>query len=170
MYFKQIGFYPRLITSELKLKWVWKNVSIIRLLQDYQLFHSSGFQVFCQPYPQLLIFNAFLLHFLLCSIIKIQLLFSIHSIVLFILSWGLEELERKITQILSCVGLKYIGVCVCILVGGQCCVACGILVPQPGIKLGPVAVRAQSLNHGSTREVPHARVLYFRMQRFCYWL
>ena len=30
--------------------------------------------------------------------------------------------------------------------------ACGILVLQPGIKPGPPAVEAQSLNHGAARE------------------
>ena len=34
------------------------------------------------------------------------------------------------------------------------CVACRILVPLPGIKPAPPAVEAQSLNHGTTREVP----------------
>ena len=32
--------------------------------------------------------------------------------------------------------------------------ACGILVPQPGIELFPPAVETQSLNHKITREVP----------------
>ena len=31
--------------------------------------------------------------------------------------------------------------------------ACGILVPQPGIKPGPSALGAQSLSHWTTREV-----------------
>ena len=31
---------------------------------------------------------------------------------------------------------------------------CGILVPQPGIKPGPLAVRALSPNHWTTREFP----------------
>ena len=31
--------------------------------------------------------------------------------------------------------------------------ACGILVPQPGIESMPPAVEAQSLNHWTTREV-----------------
>ena len=31
--------------------------------------------------------------------------------------------------------------------------ACGILVPQPGIKPMPPALEAQSLNHWTTREV-----------------
>ena len=35
-----------------------------------------------------------------------------------------------------------------------CCVACGILVPQPGIEPAPPAVEAQSLNHWTAREVP----------------
>ena len=32
--------------------------------------------------------------------------------------------------------------------------ACGILVPQPGIEPGPTAVEARSPNHWTTREVP----------------
>ena len=32
--------------------------------------------------------------------------------------------------------------------------ACGILVPQPGIELAPPALEGQSLNHGIFREVP----------------
>ena len=34
------------------------------------------------------------------------------------------------------------------------CTACGILVPQPGIKPAPPALEAQSLNHWTTREIP----------------
>ena len=37
---------------------------------------------------------------------------------------------------------------------GSCLVACGILVPQPGIKLMSLALEAKSLNHRTTREVP----------------
>ena len=37
--------------------------------------------------------------------------------------------------------------------------ACGILVPQPGIKPMSPAMEAQSLNHWTTREVPH--LLFF---------
>ena len=33
------------------------------------------------------------------------------------------------------------------------CTACGIFVPQPGIKPGPPAVKARSLNHWTAREV-----------------
>ena len=33
-------------------------------------------------------------------------------------------------------------------------VACGILVPQPGVEPGPLAVEAQSTNHWIAREVP----------------
>ena len=32
--------------------------------------------------------------------------------------------------------------------------ACGILVPWPGIEPAPLAVEAQSLNHFTAREVP----------------
>ena len=35
-----------------------------------------------------------------------------------------------------------------------CCVVCGILVPQPGIKPVPPALKMQSLNHWTSREVP----------------
>ena len=35
-----------------------------------------------------------------------------------------------------------------------CQVACGILVPQPGIKPVPTALRSWSLNHQTAREVP----------------
>ena len=38
-------------------------------------------------------------------------------------------------------------------------VACGILVPQPGIELAPPALEAQSLNHGTCREVPELSIL-----------
>ena len=33
------------------------------------------------------------------------------------------------------------------------CMACGILVPQPGIKLAPAALELQNLNHWTAREV-----------------
>ena len=35
----------------------------------------------------------------------------------------------------------------------SCCVACGILVPQPGIKPVPPALEAQSVNHWTTKGV-----------------
>ena len=38
-------------------------------------------------------------------------------------------------------------------------VACRILVPQPGTKLMPPALGAQSLNHWATREVPIIHLL-----------
>ena len=38
--------------------------------------------------------------------------------------------------------------------GGACLAACGILVPQPGIEPGPLALRAQSPNHWTAREFP----------------
>ena len=44
-------------------------------------------------------------------------------------------------------------------------VACGILVPQPGIKPMPPAVGVWSLNHWTTREVPITLFLeYFHVQ------
>lgn len=35
-----------------------------------------------------------------------------------------------------------------------CDVACGVLVPQPGVEPAPPAVEVQSLNHWTTKEVP----------------
>ena len=43
--------------------------------------------------------------------------------------------------------------------------ACGILVPQVGIKLSPPAAEAQSLNPWTTREVP--RVVHFLILLWC---
>ena len=37
--------------------------------------------------------------------------------------------------------------------------ACGILVPQPGMKLMPTTVEVRSLNHWTAREVPKLLVL-----------
>ena len=39
------------------------------------------------------------------------------------------------------------------------CVARGILLPRPGIEPGPSAVKAQSPNHWTAREVPCGRIL-----------
>ena len=36
----------------------------------------------------------------------------------------------------------------------QCCTACGLLAPWPGIEPPPLALEVQSLNHWTTREVP----------------
>ena len=38
-------------------------------------------------------------------------------------------------------------------------VACGILVPWPGIEPGPPAVEAWSTNHWTAREFPHLELL-----------
>ena len=40
---------------------------------------------------------------------------------------------------------------------------CGILVPRPGIKPVPHALAARSLNHWTTREVPLASFLFYKM-------
>ena len=40
-------------------------------------------------------------------------------------------------------------------------VACGILVPQPGIKPTPPALEMQSLNHWTNREVPWGCSFFF---------
>ena len=36
----------------------------------------------------------------------------------------------------------------------QCCTACGILVPQPGIEPVTLELEVWNLNHWTTREVP----------------
>ena len=41
------------------------------------------------------------------------------------------------------------------------CVACGILVPQPGMEPGPPAVEARSPNHWTAREFPSTVYFYF---------
>ena len=46
-------------------------------------------------------------------------------------------------------------------------VACGILVPQPGIKLTSSALEAQSPNHWTTREVLLFFLIFFSMM-FCH--
>ena len=38
--------------------------------------------------------------------------------------------------------------------------ACGIIVPRPGIKPAPPAFEVQSLNHWTAREVPRILTLY----------
>ena len=50
------------------------------------------------------------------------------------------------------------------------CTACGILVPQQGIKPSPPALETQSLNHWSTREVPEDYCLEFPfLLKFSAW-
>ena len=41
-----------------------------------------------------------------------------------------------------------------------CHIACRLLVPRPGIKPMPSAVEVRSLNHWTTREVPHVLCLF----------
>ena len=43
----------------------------------------------------------------------------------------------------------------CLFIYWLCFVAYEILVPQPGMKAGPSAVRAQSPNHWTARELPY---------------
>ena len=51
---------------------------------------------------------------------------------------------------------------------GLCCLACGILVPRPGIEPGPSAVRAQSPNDWTTREFPHYILKTSKKAKSCY--
>ena len=48
------------------------------------------------------------------------------------------------------------------------CVACGILVPQPGIKPIFSALGVKSLNHWTSREIPRLTVLKYYFD-FCFW-
>ena len=41
----------------------------------------------------------------------------------------------------------------------SCCMACGILVPQPGLEPGPSAGTIWSLNHWTAREFPEELIL-----------
>ena len=54
----------------------------------------------------------------------------------------------------------------------DCCVACGILVPWPRIKLGPTAVRVRSPKHRTTREFPQPipTAALFMMRKFAHSL
>ena len=53
----------------------------------------------------------------------------------------------------SCIREKHCFFFFLIFIFSPCRVACGILVPQPGIEPVPPAVKAWSLNHWTTREV-----------------
>ena len=48
--------------------------------------------------------------------------------------------------------------------GGGCYASYGILVPQPGIEPVPLAVKAQNLNHWTTRKSLHAHFQIIRNQ------
>ena len=48
------------------------------------------------------------------------------------------------------------------------CVACGILVPKPGIKPIFSALGVKSLNHWTSREIPRLTVLKYYFD-FCFW-
>ena len=49
------------------------------------------------------------------------------------------------------------------------CTACGILVPQPGIKPMSLALEAQSIPHWTTREVPEKLSSWYRQDRTSQW-
>ena len=48
----------------------------------------------------------------------------------------------------------------CLFVFWPCCVACGILVPPPGIELEPSAVKAQSPDHWTAKKSPRNTVFH----------
>ena len=66
-----------------------------------------------------------------------------HMVILFVIFWGISILF-----------LFYFYLFI-----WPCHAACRILVPRPGIKPGPPAVEAQSLNHWTAREVPIVGIL-----------
>ena len=45
--------------------------------------------------------------------------------------------------------------------GGACHIACGVLVPPPGIKPTPLAFESWCLNHWTTREIPKGDFAFF---------
>ena len=51
--------------------------------------------------------------------------------------------------------MRFLCVCWFVCLFWPCHMACGILVPQPGIEPRPSAVRARSPNHWITREFPN---------------
>ena len=51
------------------------------------------------------------------------------------------------------VGEEVVGVFLAFVLFWPLCVACGILIPRPGIEHVPPSVEAQSLNHWTAREV-----------------
>ena len=52
---------------------------------------------------------------------------------------------------------------------GPCHAACGIWVPQPGIKPMHPALEVQSLNHWTTREIARWFCLFFKMTNATCW-
>ena len=59
----------------------------------------------------------------------------------------------QLTSSYDVVSMKHIICSVMIFFFWSCHVACGILVPSPGIELMPSSLEVQSLNHWTTREV-----------------
>ena len=58
----------------------------------------------------------------------------------------------------------------CLLCFYFCLVACGILVLQPGIEPGPLALEAQNFNHWTAGEVPLLSWLRAKCQNSDHWL
>ena len=50
------------------------------------------------------------------------------------------------------------------------CVVCGILVPRPGIKLKPLAVKAWSPNHWTAREFPGSMLFDTGLSNIFFWI
>ena len=69
--------------------------------------------------------------------------------------WGVKfqvQVQASYTVLLW--GLSFIAEVLFCWFLWQHCLACGILVPRPGIEPAPSAVRAQSPNHWTAREFP----------------
>ena len=62
----------------------------------------------------------------------------------------LVKIEQPMIQVIYLLKKNFVG---------AHCTACGILAPQPGIEPGPLAVRARSPNHWTTREFPDSGYL-----------
>ena len=61
-------------------------------------------------------------------------------------------------------------ICLFFFLRGPNPTACGILVPQPGIRPVPSALEAQSLNHWTVRKVPHLHHLKNMSVKMLTWL
>ena len=61
-------------------------------------------------------------------------------------------------------------ICLFFFLRGPNPTACGILVPQPGIRPVPPALEAQSLSHWTARKVPHSYHLKNMSVKMLTWL
>ena len=86
--------------------------------------------------------------------------------IIYIISFNPQNKFRNRYWFLACVC-----VCVCVfLIFWPYCTACGILVPQPGIKLMSPALEEQSLKHCTTGEVPIGTIFIPLTHFTAFWI